>query len=75
MKTTVEREWFERRVQLEEGLDVAAGLPRPEVVSDSADELDAVPLDEQPCHEGTRTRKTPARREPSGPSRLRTTSK
>jgi hypothetical protein len=39
MKPTIDREWFERRVQLEEGLDVTAGLPLPEALPDSADEF------------------------------------
>jgi hypothetical protein len=74
MKPTVERDWFERRVRLEEGLDVAAGLPQPEVVSDSADEPAALPLDERPCDEGARTREMPVRREPSGKRRVRSAS-
>src|SRR5216684_1600876 len=51
MKPTMDREWFERRVRLEEDLDVAAGLPVPETLQPSAgrlsDELDAYSVNSQ----------------------------
>ena len=56
MKRTIDREWFERRVQLEEGLDVTAGPARPEPVQDPAEAVDAGPI------EGAERIPQPARR-------------
>jgi len=41
MKPTTDREWFERRVLLEEDLDVTAGRPSPEALPNPADELES----------------------------------